>query len=550
MSYLGSGTPKMLESWERQESQFISDSLLSLSHRRRLIIMLSVGLVTAIEISNRLSVNVILPDLQGNVAADSDQVSWVVTLYNLGFLCSMALSGWMTRVLGARKHLLGCIGLYSIGALGCFLSPHSLESLLIARLIMGFGGGAFLVRTVILAGLMFPGKARVAAVTRLYALLFFFLITYPIAIGWIADQIHWNYSFLLDFPFLALGALLIWKFIPRGYLFRRREEGHVDVKGALFLITSLCCLQVATSRGERDEWFDSTLIIGTMISAIVFLILFLWWDSRPANRSPVFHLRMIWRQAAIRASFGLVLIIGGILGAGLFVLPQYLRTVQDFSSTQTGLFISCFTAGLGSGDMFALRLILPRLGGPKTVAIGLGAMLVTFSTFIYIWTPTTPTHILMALIFLQGLSLAPGLLGAANISTANALPADLNDVSTMFFFLRQLGNTFGVTAVAVMFDRRMTFHSSRLLDVANRIDPTVTSTLSTYSNLIHRNGGPGSIPGFGALQIFQNNVVVQSRLLSFIDIYLLLAFLVAAGMVLLLVTRFRYKSGPHCFHIW
>ena len=83
----------------------------------------------------------------------------------------------------------------------------------------------------------------------------------------------------------------------------------------------------------------------------------------------------------------------------------------------------------------------------------------------------------------------------------------------MFFFVRQLGNTFGVTAATVMFDRRMTFHSSRLLDVANRIDPIVTSTLSSYSNLIHRNGGPGSVPGFGALQIFQNNVVVQSRLL-------------------------------------
>jgi DHA2 family multidrug resistance protein len=540
----------MLESWEREESQYISASLVALSHRRRMIIMLSVGLITAIEISNRLSINVILPDLQGNVAADSDQVSWVVTLYNLGFLCSMALSGWMTRVIGARKHLLGCIGLYSIGALGCFLSPHSLESLLIARLIMGFGGGAFLVRTVILAGLMFPGKARVAAVTWLYAILFFFMITYPIAIGWIADQIHWNYSFLIDFPFLALGAFLVWKFIPRGYLFRRRVEGKVDLKGALFLITSLCCLQVATSRGERDEWFDSPLITVTMISAIVFLILFLWWDSRSANSSPVFHLRMIWRQAAIRASFGLVLIIGAILGAGLFVLPQYLRTVQDFSAGQTGYFISAFTAGLGVGDLLALRLILPRIGGPKTVAIDLCAMLGTFSTFVYIWTPTTPSHLLMAFIFLQGLSLAPALLGAANISTANASPADLNDVSTMFFFLRQLGNTFGVTAVTVMFDRRMTFHSSRLLDVANRIDPTTTSTLAAYSSLIHRNGGPGAIPSFGALQIFQNNVVVQSRLLSFIDIYLLLAFLDAAGLILLLVARIRYKLGPHAFHIW
>ena len=35
-------------------------------------ILLSVGLVTAIEISNRLSVNVLLPDMQGNVAASAD----------------------------------------------------------------------------------------------------------------------------------------------------------------------------------------------------------------------------------------------------------------------------------------------------------------------------------------------------------------------------------------------------------------------------------------------------------------------------------------------
>jgi len=48
------------------------------------------GLVTAIEIANRLSINVLLPDLQGNVAGSSDDVSWVIILYNLGFLCSLA----------------------------------------------------------------------------------------------------------------------------------------------------------------------------------------------------------------------------------------------------------------------------------------------------------------------------------------------------------------------------------------------------------------------------------------------------------------------------
>src|SRR6202161_3325293 len=108
----------------------------------------------------------------------SDEVSWVVILYNLGFLCSLAISYWMTLVIGSRRHPLYSIVLYATGALGCFCSAHSLRSLLISRVIMGFGGGAFLVRRVILVRLMFPGKARIYAVTRLYLVLFAFQLSY------------------------------------------------------------------------------------------------------------------------------------------------------------------------------------------------------------------------------------------------------------------------------------------------------------------------------------------------------------------------------------
>src|SRR5208283_997284 len=164
MSFFGAAPQVPLEEWELEEGQYISASLSNLNRRHRMILLLSVALVTAIEVSNRISINVLLPDLQGNVAADSDEVSWVVILYNLGFLCSLALASWMTRVIGARRHLLFSIALYSVGAFGCFLSSHSLDLLLTSRIIMGFGGGAFLVRAVILSRLMFPGKAQIIAV--------------------------------------------------------------------------------------------------------------------------------------------------------------------------------------------------------------------------------------------------------------------------------------------------------------------------------------------------------------------------------------------------
>jgi MFS family permease len=137
----------------------------------------------------------------------------------------------MTRVIGTRRHLLISIAFYSIGAMGCVVSAHSLERLLISRLIMGFGGGAFLVRAIILSRLLFPGKALIGAVTWLYVVLYVFEIPYPVAMGWITDQLHWNYAFLIDFPFLAIGAFLIWRIIPPGYLFQRKPGARVDGGG-------------------------------------------------------------------------------------------------------------------------------------------------------------------------------------------------------------------------------------------------------------------------------------------------------------------------------
>jgi DHA2 family multidrug resistance protein len=547
MTYLGGSPPA---SWELEEERFLSSSLSQLSDRRRIAILLTVGMVTAIEISNRLSINVFLPDMQGNVGASSDEISWVIILYNVGYLSSLALAAWMTRVIGARRHLLLSIGIYSVGAMGCVLSTGALTQLLVSRLIMGFGGGAFLVRVVFLSGLLFPGKAKIGAVTRLYLVLSAFEVPYPCAMGWITDTFHWNYAFLVDFPFLTIGAFLIWKLVPPGFLRKRRKESQVDVWGAVLLIASLACLETATSRGERDLWFQSNWITLALLAAAIFFIWFLWLDYRPENASPVLHLRMIVRQASLRSFFLVIMIVGAFFGAGLYVVPQYLRFVQDYSALQAGGFISMYTLGLGLGLQLTLHVLIPRLGPLRTLVFGLLLLIATYVTIFYIWTPTTPTVVLAPAIFLQGFCVAPVLIAAGNIVTSNAPIADVNDISTTYFFVRQLGNTFGVTAATVMFDRRMTLHSSRLLDVSNRLDATTRSTLAQYTDLIHRNGGATSVPALGALQLFQNNVITQSRLLSYIDIYFGLATLGVVALISIAFTKTKPKLGQHHFHPW
>lgn len=546
MAYLSSPP----ESWELEEERFLNSVVPSLSYGQRIAVLLTVGMVAAIEISNRLSINVFLPDMQGNVGASSDEISWVIILYNVGYLCSIAMAAWMTRVMGARRHLLLSIAIYAVGAMGCVLSTGSLAQLLTSRLIMGFGGGAFLVRVIILSGLLFPGKARIAAVTRLYLVLSAFEVPYPSAMGWITDHFHWNYAFLIDFPFLAIGAFFIWKLVPPGFLREHREETKVDIWGALLLIASLACMETATSRGERDLWFQSNWITLALLAAVIFFIAFLWWDYSPQNPSPVLHLRIIVRHAALRTYFLVILIVGAFFGAGLYVVPQYLRFVQDYSALQAGGFISMYTLGLGLGLQYALHLLIPRLGPVRTLAGGLLILVAAYLAICYIWTPTTPTIVLAPVIFLQGFCIGPVILAAGNVVSANAPIGQVNDISTTYFFVRQLGNTFGVTAATVLFDRRMTLHSSRLLDVSNRLDATTRSTLAQYANLIHRNGGATSDPTLGALQLFQNNVITQSRLFSYIDIYFGLAVLGVVAFISIAITQVEPKPGRHHFLPW
>src|ERR1700751_5150351 len=117
--------------------------------------------------------------------------------------------------------------------------------------------------------------------------------------------------------------------------------------GASLLIASMACLETAISRGERDLWFESYWISLAIIAAAIFLIAFVWWEFRPENTSPVLHLRMVWRQGFLRASFFLVLIVGGFFGAVRYVTPQDLRFVQDDRATQSGGFLSMYPLGLG-----------------------------------------------------------------------------------------------------------------------------------------------------------------------------------------------------------
>jgi len=510
----------------------IRRTLSRLTKIERWMIVLGLGLAAALELGTTIAINVILTDMKGNVAASQDEISWVVTVYGAAFLCVVPLSTWFARRLGTRNYLVLSLLLYGGGALGCFLS-ETLPALLVSRIVMGIGGGAFLVRAM-------------TAITRLHApnergpaLLVFALIVnssraiMPVLFGVVTDNTRWNIAFLAIAPLTLMAAGLLYKVIPRRLEFEP-DPPPIDLISTGLIVAGLTAFQVAMSRGEQDMWLESPLICSMLVVAVVSLVVFVWRDTRQENANPVLNLRLLWREPSLASGTLLAVIFGVLLSASLFVLPQYLRGVQDYNATQTAL-LFCVDAiamyvGLAFGANFA-----PKLSPQVVVLLGLSIFVIANHLLTLHLTPDTPALNLYLIVVLHGASLGMQVPAVSGILLGKSSPRYLAFDMAIYYHLRGVGSVLGVSAAAAMLDIRESVHSSRLLDVAGRLNPDVQRLVTGLGHALHARGLPATTANLGSYQIFQGFVTRQTLTLAYIDIFWCFQMLALAGIVLVLV---------------
>src|SRR5258708_3441654 len=259
---------QLLEKADRFQTA-LHERLKALSPLTKVMIVIGLGLATCMEVGTTTAVNVILPDMQGNVGATADQISWAVTIYSTAFLCSLPLSPWLARRFGHRDHILLSIALHALGALGCFLS-HDLWMLLFSRVAMGIGGGGLLVRSLVTIYQLVQGKSRGIYFLLFATVLQSFRALMPVIFGLVTDWITWNTAFLIVIPIGMASAILIYVFIPRGIDFEA-EAPPPDFAGIGFLVAGVTAFQIIASRGEQDDWFGSLHLRAAFVIGVVAL---------------------------------------------------------------------------------------------------------------------------------------------------------------------------------------------------------------------------------------------------------------------------------------
>lgn len=471
-------------------------------------------------------VNSSLPKIQGEIGATPSEATWVGTGYLVAEIIVIPLTAWLERMIGMRRLLLGGAAIFTLFSVVCGFAT-SLETLVLGRIGQGFSGGVLIPSSMTLVATRLPPSQQATgmAVTAMAALLG--PVIGPLVGGWLTENLSWHYAFFINVPICVL-QMSILIFAVKGSDYDWSELRYADWIGILGMILGLGAATTLLEDGHREQWFESTLIWQLAFVALLGFGLIAWGQLRAAR--PVVRLSLL-RNLSLTSAVLMLAVLGMLLYTGIFIAPQFLVTVADYTALQAGSLM--FTSGLISiFAAFLYPIALARLD-PRFVLAGavltiaLGDYMLSGMTIL-----STGWDFLNAqLLFGVGTTLSAIPLQMAVISSVP--PEDAAEANSLSSVTRNLGGSIGLAALASFQDQRFEHHHWWIHSAIGANDPVVQQTIAERAAMY--GGGPEGLEA--AYRTLDGQVQMQALVMSFNDIYLALATAAVISLPLLLFLR-------------
>jgi MFS transporter, DHA2 family, multidrug resistance protein len=473
-----------------------------------------------------------LPDIQAGLGIALNQLSWVQTAYLIAEVVAIPLTGWLTRVMSTRGAFLACICGFTGASLAC-AGSNSFGSLVLARVMQGFCGGALIPLVFSAIFLMFEGSGRSRA-TLVAGLLAMLAPTLGPAVGgFITDHYSWHWLFLINVPpGIVLALLVAWAVdIDRPDW---RRFGSVDLVALPLLAVFLGSLQLVLKEAPHRGWVSTEILLlaGLCVVCGGGVIL-----RSLRHRAPLIDLFAFGdRNFVVGCCFSFVLGIG--LYGATFLLPVYLGLVRNYDALAIGEIMMVTGAAqlvVAPVATYFERRVEPRLliaAGYALLAFGMvGNGFMTFETDF--WG-----------LFWQQLARGSAIMLCLLPSTALALsgfhPADVPNASGLFNLMRNLGGAIGLALIDTVIEQRTPAHIAAIVARLQAGDASAARLVGLPTERF--TGAPIGEVDEATRTLVAPLVERAGLVAAFNDAWVLLGGLVALSMLVLLV-RAPPRSG-------
>ena len=496
---------------------------------RKWAITFSVMMVTVMQVLDTSITNVALPHMQGSFSASIDEMSWVITSYLAANAVIIPASGWLTAVFGRRRFYLICTVTFTASSFLSGIAPN-LEFLVLMRILQGLGGGPVIPMAQAIMWEIFPLKERGTAMAVWGFGIMLAPILGPTVGGWIADNWSWRWIFYINLPIGALGFFMVSAFLFDSP-FVNKPRG-IDLAGLVMMVFGFGFLQLALDLGEKEDWFDSRLIIALFVLAACTLVGFIVRELTTAE--PILDLT-VFNDRNFAVGTTCIALVGLAFNSSMLLIALYTQKMLSYDAWNAGLVL----APGGLGTMISLMIsgrLVARMD--QRLMLGGGCLLNAFAALLM-------THLTLGMDywslawprFLQGFAMGFIFPPLQTLTLATIRLERLGNATAAYNVVRNVGGSVGVALATMLLVRRSQRHQSTLVSHVDVWSADTTRRLKELTAHFVSQGADSFTAGRQALAMLYRRTTEQAQVLAYADDFWLISIVFLAILPLIPLMR-------------
>jgi len=443
--------------------------------------------------------NAALPQMQGDLSAGIDQISWIITASVVASAIGIPPTGWLADRYGRRKVMLGAMVLFAISSMLVGLADN-LGTVVLFRVFQSFFGAPLVALSQAITIDLFEDESRGTALAAWSMGVLVGWVMAPSLGAYIAEVESWRVIFFMLAPFSVIGmaTLMLAPDTPR------QATKPFDWTGFATLSMALICFLIVLNRGQRQDWFESTEIIllsVTGCAALYYFLVHTWRTPHPFIRWQIF------RDRNYALGILITFIYAGLTLVPLVLTPPMLVELRGLELLTTGLVL--IPRGLAQifGLLFIGYLITkfdPRwlnVAGWCVYAIG-GWQMTNFNLDVGWWDVVWPNVV-------QGIAMAFMLIPATTLLYSNLKEEFRVDAAVVMQLAYSLSSSIGVAVAVTLLARSAQIAQEEL---AGNVFP---------ANELFRFPESGSVDFSSAssLSAIQAEVAQQALMIAYVNVF-------------------------------
>jgi EmrB/QacA subfamily drug resistance transporter len=415
------------------------DSPTHLSPGRAQLVALIVAGTSFMENLDGTVIATALPNMARDFHVEATDLNIGMSAYMLTVAVLIPLSGWVADRLGSRSVFAAATALFTIASVLCGLCD-SVASFTAARVLQGVGGAMMMPvgRLVVLRSTERRDLMRAIA-TITWPALAAPVLGPPIG-GLITTTIGWRWIFYLNVPLGIIALGLIFGFVANH---RGADRRPFDAIGFLLcgaaIISTMSGLEMVAGPHANGLWAGLLMAGGGALA-------WLWVYHARHHRHPLVQM------GSLRFRTFAVTLLGGSffrisIGTVPFLLPLLFQVGFGMDALTSGLLV--FSVFAGNLAMKILTSPILRRFGFRHVLVVNGVLSALTTAACAGFAPDTPQLVIMAVLFLGGLSRSMEFSAINTLAFVDVPQAETSGANAFFTMMQQLSLGLGIAFGAI-----------------------------------------------------------------------------------------------------